>query len=188
MAKLTAAQKKFLAHHGIPIVRLFDATGMRAKDYKLQMSALGKWVAIGVTPCEKAGHTLRTSAGHCAECRPANFGFHRRYDAPGEVYVARSKRGWITKVGSAKDAAQRIRNLNIYEYGGVSDWKIEFSTACSRAGHVEFAVHRVLSKHIVSGTYFKDGRNIECRELFNCNISLAIKAVRMATASEAGAP
>lgn len=180
MAKITTTQKSFLKRHEIPLGRLYDATGMRKVDYQREMTDLGKLVAIGVTPCAEAGHTMRTRAGHCAECRPAGLAFLRRFDAPGEVYVAKSIQCRIIKVGSATDASERLRNLNAYRYGGASDWKIEFYEACRTAGRVEFAAHRILSKYTVSGTYFKDGRDIECQEIFNCSISLAIKAVRTA--------
>ena len=183
MAKITAAQKKFLERLDIPLGRLIDATGMLPGDYKREMSALGMLVAIGVTPCAKAGHTMRTSAGHCAECRPANLAYRLRFDAPGEVYVARSKSDLITKVGSAKDALERMRNLNGYQYGGARDWKIEFCEAASAAGQIEFAAHRALSRYAVTGIYYRDGRDIECREIFNCSISVAVKAVRAAIAN-----
>jgi hypothetical protein len=183
MARISKTQKSFLERLDIPLGRLFDASGMRPGDYKREMSALGKLVAIGVTPCAKAGHTMRTSAGHCAECRPANLAFRLRFDAPGEIYVARSKQGLITKVGSAKDAMQRLRHLNVYQYGGVSDWNIEFYEAAGAAGRIEFAVHRTLSKFTASGTYFKNGRDIECQEIFKCSVSVAVKAVRAAIAN-----
>ena len=183
MAKITTTQMSFLKRHEIPLERLYDATGMRTADYKQEMSALGKLVAIGVTPCAKEGHTMRTSAGHCAECRPAGLAFLRRYDAPGEVYVAKSIQLQIIKIGSATDARGRLRNLNTYRYGGASDWKIEFYEACRTAGRVEFAAHRILSKYILDGTYFKDGRDISCQEVFSCSISVGIKAIRKAMAS-----
>lgn len=180
MAKITTEQEDFLARHDIPLDRLFDATGMQRQDYKRTMIALGKWVAIGVTPCAEAGHTMRTSAGHCAQCRPANLAFLRRYDSPGEVYVAHSKSGPLTKVGSAKDAEQRVRSLNACQYGGVSDWQIEFCQAASNAGRIEFAAQRALSQYTAAGTYFKEGTNTDCREIFSCSILEAIRAVRMA--------
>lgn len=183
MAKLTAAQRKFLERLEIPMGQLFDATGMRREDYSREMSALGKLVAIGVTPCSKAGHTMRTSAGHCAECRPANLAFHRRYDAPGEVYVARSKGVRLTKVGSAKSAMERIRHLNVYQYAGASDWQMEFCEATNSAGRIEFTAHQFLSKHSASGTYFKGGRDIQCQEIFSCSVGVAVKAVRQAQAT-----
>jgi hypothetical protein len=185
MAWITTAQKNFLKHHQIPLGRVFDASGMRPGDYKREMSALGKLVAIGVTPCSKAGHTMRTAAGHCAECRPANLAFHRRYDAPGEVYVARSKGVRLTKVGSAKSAVERVRHLNVYQYGGGSDWQIEFYEATATAGRIEFAAHQLLSKHSASGTYFKGGRDIECQEIFSCSVTVAVNAVRQALATTA---
>lgn len=183
MAKITAAQKNFLRHHQIPLGRVFDASGLRPGDYKRQMSAIGKLVAVGVTACGKAGHTMRTSAGHCAECRPAGLAYLLRYNSPGEVYVAKTGQGRIVKVGSSVNAMERVGNLNAYKYGGVSDWKIAFCEATSTAGRIEFAAHRILSKHAISATYFKDGRDIDCREIFNCSASVAIKAVGTAIAS-----
>jgi hypothetical protein len=182
MTKITKTQKAFLERMDVPLGRLFDATGMRPGDYKREMSALGMVVAIGVTPCGNAGHTMRTSAGHCAECRPANLAFHRRYDAPGEVYVARSKSGRITKVGSAQDAMERVRNLNSYKYGGADDWEIAHIEIARTAGRVEFAAHRLLSKFMVEGTYFKEGRTIICRELFSCSVAIAKRTVQQVLA------
>ena len=185
MTKITAAQRKFLERFEVPMGRLFDATGMRREDYSREMSALGKLVAIGVTPCSKAGHTMRTSAGHCVECRPANLAFQLRYDAPGEVYVAHSKAVKLTKVGSAKSAMERMRHLNVYQYGGAKDWQVKFYEATSTAGRIEFAAHQILSKHSASGTYFKSGRDIQCQEIFSCSVAVAVKAVRRAQATVA---
>lgn len=184
MAKLTQAQTRFLEHHDIPLGKVFDATGMRRSDYQCQMSALGKLVAIGVSPCSIAGHTMRTRAGHCAECRPAVLAYMRRYDAHGEVYVATTAKGRIVKVGSSTNAVERISSLNIYKYGGVADWHIAFHEESRMAGRAEFAAHKSLSPHTASGTYFKDGRDVECRELFCCSVSVAIKAVRTAIAHQ----
>lgn len=182
MAKISKSQRAFLERMDIPLVKLFDATGMRTDAYKEEMSALGMLVAIGVSPCAKEGHTMRTRKGHCAECRPEGLAYLRRYDAPGEVYVAKSSQLKIVKVGSATNAIERLGNLNSYRYGGASDWKVEFFEVSQTAGRVEFAAHRLLSPHMVAGTYFKDGRNIECREIFNCSVAVAIKAVRQAMA------
>ena len=185
MARVTTAQRRFLEHHQIPLVRVFDATGMRRTDYQLQMSALGKLVAIGVTPCSRAGHMMRTVAGHCAECNPAGFAFLLRYDSPGEVYVAKTGQGQFVKVGSAINALARMRSLNNYRYGGVEDWRIEFCEASSTAGRIEFAAHQILSKLAVAGTYFKEGRDIECREIFICSVAVAVQAVRVAITNTA---
>ena len=185
MAKITTEQKDFLARHDIPLDRLFDATGIQRQDYKRTMIALGKWVAIGVTPCAEAGHTMRTSAGHCAQCRPSNLGFLRRYDTPGEVYVVHSKSGALTKVGSAKNADERVRSLNTSHYGGVSDWKIEFCEATSAAGRIESVAQQALVKYSALGTYVNSGMNTQCREIFSCSVRVAVKTVRQAMATKA---
>ena len=99
--------------------------------------------------------------------------------------MARSKGVRLTKVGSAKSAVERVRHLNVYQYGGGSDWQIEFYEATATAGRIEFAAHQLLSKHSASGTYFKGGRDIECQEIFSCSVTVAVNAVRQALATTA---
>ena len=65
MTKLTDSQTKFLGTQGIPLSQVFDATGMKSSEYKQIMKDIGMVVAIGVTPCDASGHTLRTR--HCSE-------------------------------------------------------------------------------------------------------------------------
>jgi len=65
MTELTAGQLQFLAHHEIPMSALFDAAGMGRTEYHDVMKELGKFVAVGVTPCRESGHTLRQRSGHC---------------------------------------------------------------------------------------------------------------------------
>ena len=151
---------------------------MRRKDYTAKMSALGLWVAYGVSNCKAGGHSLRDRAGHCVQCKPANLGFLRRYDEDGEVYVAISGRGSLVKVGMSKKAVKRISQLNFYEYGGRSDWSLHFVVQCIQAGKVENSAQQKLAKFASSGTYYKSGNYIECQELFTCRTKIAVIAVK----------
>jgi hypothetical protein len=141
-------------------------------------------VAIGVTPC-KRGHTLRKKSGHCVQCSPSNLGYEARYDAAGEVYVAYSTKANLTKIGSvASSIPRRIDQLNSYRYGSVSDWKLHWSYKCDHAGRVESEAHKSLHSFRAEGSYFKNGSEIVCREIFSCSLIEAMKAVTMAAGIE----
>lgn len=81
---------------------LFDATGLKASDWKIQMKALGNLVAFGVTPCLQYGNTLRTRAGHCLQCNTANLSYLKRMSESADVYVCWSKISHIAKIGLSK--------------------------------------------------------------------------------------
>ena len=98
MAKLTKSQLAFIQRMQLDSYSLFDASGLRARDWKLQMKELGKLVAFGVTPCSAGGHSLRTRAGHCLQCNTANLSFLKRMSDRGEVYVAWSSGAKIAKI------------------------------------------------------------------------------------------
>ena len=68
MTELTEEQLAYLQNHKVSLGSVFDATGLGRKDYSAKMKALGKAVAYGVTPCKKAGHTLRSRSGGCIQC------------------------------------------------------------------------------------------------------------------------
>ena len=179
MARLTKAHLAFLKHHDVPLSRVFDATGVgpRKGDYGAVMSELELWIAYNVTPCRAEGHTLRDRKGNCVQCKTSNIAYLRRHDEAGEVYVFYSSSGRLTKVGSSKNPRVRIRNTIERAYGGCSDWEIQYSRSTPKAGRVEFLAHRKLEAHRVSATYYDHGHNIECLELFRCDVKTAIGAV-----------
>ena len=90
MAKLSDADAEFLLGKDIPLSTAFDASGMPTREWKATMKAEGKFVAYGVT-CLR-GHSLKTRAGNCIRCNPANIAFARRAAKEGFVYLARSTR------------------------------------------------------------------------------------------------
>ena len=186
VTQLTEDQISFLRDKDIPSDRVFDATGMRPPVWQKIMSEQGRWIAYGVAPCEAKGHTLRTRKGHCVQCKPDKLSYLRRHDEAGKVYVAYSPSKKIVKVGTAQ-RTDRIDQLNGYQYGGARDWRKEFVVDCERAGKVESFAQQSLTKYAVAGTYFKDGHAIECKELFGCELPVAINAVKEALQLVTGA-
>jgi len=175
MAKLTKSQLAFIERMQLDSYSLFDASGLRARDWKVQMKELGKLVAFGVTPCSAGGHSLRTRAGHCLQCNTANLSFLKRMSDSGEVYVAWSTSSKIAKIGLSQNSYSRLESLNKFRYGGVSDWEMKLIYECENAGEVEFEVHRQLSVYAKTGISYMNG-NVErfCTEIFKCKLKLAI--------------
>lgn len=180
MARLSRDQLAFLKRHKIPADRVFNATGMATVAYKAEMKLLEAWVAFGVTPCSEAGHTLRTRAGHCVQCSPANLSYLMRFDKAGDIYIAVSARGAMVKVGTAQWAEDRVLQLNSYCYGGQSDWVLRFKDRVAIAGRVEAEAHAKLAAYPAVGAYWKNGGFIESREIFSCSYRVAVAAVRKA--------
>lgn len=178
MAELRPDQLSFLAAHGIPLSCVFDASGMRKPEYHTAMTELGMSFAYGVNPCNKAGHTLRTRAGHCIQCDHAKIAYMMRHDAAGTLYIAATATGKLIKIGSTNDLSTRQRNLNVFRYGGSGDWQVLATARCPTAGRVECAVHSRLSRYSVPGEYNQGGRRRRCYELFRCNFSDARDAIR----------
>lgn len=174
---LTTSQLRFLNRIGVPISKVFDATGMGPREYRPMMHALDLLVAVHVRACKKAGHTMKFRAGHCAECNPKNISFEIRHNEPGEVYLAYSSGSQRVKIGTAKDAAARVQGLNQYGYGNAQDWQLEYYVRCDKAGQVEFGIHRRLREYLVSEDYPKNEQAYTARELFDCGLDVARCAI-----------
>lgn len=173
-------QLQFLQAQSIPLSRVFDASGMLRTTYQAAMRELEMFVAVGVTPCKTSGHTIRTSAGHCAQCNTAALAFLRRHHESGDVYVAVSAQIGLVKIGTAQSAQARITTLNGFGYGGATDWTIHFQEFCDNAGRVEFIAQNTLAKYRTYRTYIKTGNTVSCQELFDCHASAATTAVKSA--------
>lgn len=178
MSKLTKEQSAFLAKHNTPISSVFDASGMGKSDYRAAMKELGKTVAIGVTPCKKGNHTMRTRSGHCIQCNPASIAFQKRHSTDGFVYVAGSLSLSVIKIGLANDVKQRMKSLNKLNYAGASDWECVYWAKTINAGKVEFDAHGSLVNYAAPKVYQRDGRGVHCLETFSCAASLGIQAIR----------
>ena len=183
MTHLAKKQIEFIQQMGISMSRVFDATGMQKREYEPAMRKLGMWVAYGVSPCRTASHTLRIRSGHCLQCRPENLSYLRRHDEVGEVYIAQSESSCLIKIGLSQNADERVANLNSYEYGGYSDWNVIHTLNCECAGRVESTAHHLLSAYSVEATYYKNGRDIDCREIFSCSAKQALAALKKAVKS-----
>ncbi len=180
MAKLNTEQLAFLEKHGIAVSKVLDVSGMPNKRAIQMMKDLDMWLAFGGTPCEKAGHQLRNKKNACVQCRTAEIGFRSRFYMDGYVYILHSSNLNAIKVGMASDPQERIAQLNSYRYGGASNWRQVFEVKCELANQVEFRVHKILSPYQYGATYYKDGEDKECRELFRCGEELAKAAVHHA--------
>lgn len=177
MAVLTDEQAGFLKHHKISLGSVFDATGLGRNDYRAAMKLLGKDVAIGVTPCQKGGHSLRSRSGHCVQCNSASLAFQKRYSDTGYVYVAGSRALQVLKVGFTTDIPQRISSLVSFGYAGASDWECLHWAECENAGKVEFDVHSALAVYAAPTAYIRDGKQVNCLETFSCGIETVVTAL-----------
>jgi hypothetical protein len=181
MARLNRTQLAFAKHMGLDSHHLFDASGLRTSEWKLQMKELGKLVAFGANPCSAEGHTMRTRAGHCAQCNPANLSYLRRMSLPGDVYVAWSKSTRMVKIGLATNAYTREKSLNKFKYAGVNDWEMKLIYECPNAGEIENKTHQILSKFALSGvTYNNGGVQRYCTEIFTCSLKTAMESLEVA--------
>ena len=133
MKGLSEKQKTFLKKHGVELHQTYDAYGQPNRVYKPIMKKTGKVVAFNVTPCGNAAHTLRNRSGHCIQCNSAYLAFQNRSDSPGIVYVAKTNKGKVIKVGFSKSVEIRSKSLNRTAYGGFNDWQIIASIDSEKA-------------------------------------------------------
>lgn len=177
MLQLTKEQKGYLLHHEIPLSAVFDATGMKRKEYQALMGQLDKYVAIGVSPCGAKGHTMKLKAGHCFQCSSAGITFRERFYMNAFVYVAISSLKKLIKIGYTQEIKERAISLNKTEYARANDWKIIYSAECNNAGKVESEIQSKLSDYSTPGEYIKTGRVVACYELFNCSYKRVKEAI-----------
>lgn len=175
---LTEEQRNFLESQNVPLSSVFDASGLSKKEYIELMRDLEKDIAFGVSPCRKAGHTLKTRAGHCIQCDPARIAFQRRHSQSGWIYIAGSINKHFIKVGFTSDIKKRESTLRSQHYGGTSDWKIIYSSKIMKdGGQAEFQIHSALNDYFSPRTFIKSGKEIFCYEIFDCDYNTAKKAL-----------
>ena len=174
---ITKEQLKFLETQKISLDKIFDATGLSKTEYHKSMKEADKIIAIGVTPCAKFSHSMRTRNGHCVQCNTATIAFLERHYEKGYIYIAGSKKEEVIKVGFASDINNREESLNDEGYGEINDWKILFQVMCKDAGKIEFHTHKKLNKYLINRSYLKNNKKNECYEIFSCSYSLAKKTL-----------
>lgn len=181
MFTLDSDEKSFLRDHHILETELFDAEGMTGAQFKPIMKSLDLDFCVG-KPCQKAGHRIRSRSNHCIQCDHAKIAFQRRWNKPGQVYVAFARTSKLVKVGTADRADERVATLNSFKYGGECDWEITCLKKCASAGRVEHLAQSKLEQYRQPGKYFKDDQWRDCYELFRCSRQEATQAVMEAIA------
>ena len=171
--KLTPEQLNFLETQKVSLDRIFDAEGLSRSDYQPLMKEMDKIIAIGVTPCAKFSHTMRTRNGHCVQCNTASIAYLERHYDKGYIYIAGSKKEKVVKIGFTSNINNREESLNNGNYGEINDWKILFQVTCKNAGKIEFNTHKKLSKYLTDKSYLKNNKRNQCYEIFSCSYSLA---------------
>jgi hypothetical protein len=171
MAKLSKDDARFLEAHGIPLAAVFDASGMRTRDWKAAMREQGKLIAYGVT-CLR-GHSLKTRSGNCVRCNTANFAYALRSERAGYVYIARSANLKLIKVGFSNDPDNRVYIANLEGYGGAKDWTIRTWIMSDRAGRIELDVHVALKSYNSPRFWIRNWEEIEAREIYDCTLKIA---------------
>lgn len=174
MIELTEEILNFLKHHNIDESEVYDATGMPTWEYKEMMSDYGYKVAVGVTPCQAYGHTLRSSKGHCVMCKPEVLNYRARYNLNGIVYIAQSSKSQLIKVGmTAKGSAkERIKELNDQGYGEITDWTLIKSRLCKNMGYIENKIKNEFSDFLYPIEFYRKSsweKEIST-EIFKCNL------------------
>lgn len=173
----------FLQAQRIPESLVFHSGGLPKRFYKPIMKELDAILVTGTTPCAAAGHTIRTRAGHCAQCDTAKIAFQKRYSSPGFVYVAASKQLGLHKVGSCLSVPSRLKALNSCGYGGTSDWIVIDQIYSSNAGRTEFEIHALLDRHRSAVRYLRENRWVECRETFSASAETVLRAMLSCSSS-----
>lgn len=138
---LSLEELTFLESNGFEPSDVFDATGLKRRDYLPLAREAGARFVINASPCRAHGHTLRGAGagGHCCLCRPLSQVYRRRYSSPGYVYLACSSNRELVKIGftSVPDQNSRTSKLNSEDYGSTSDWKMIKFVECKLAGAFE---------------------------------------------------
>ena len=170
--RLGFEQKGFLKRHGILIDQVMDASGMRASDWKFLIKGSEYIVAVGVTKCQKKGHSMRSHAGHCVMCDPAKLAFQMRHYSKGQIYIMYSSKNKLVKIGVASSANTRQVSLNQIGYGNIKDWNLKYKWQVLKSGAVEKKAHRLLREYSVSISH-GTGNSNSAGEIFSCSVKKA---------------
>ena len=184
MPNFTDSEVIFLAQHRIRKSDVHDGRSQGKRAREAAAKAASKDLILTSVPCQAAGHRLRTRAGHCVQCKPANIGFIKRETAAQYVYIAGSLAGQLIKIGTCGDIGQRERQMRAESYGGQSDWVILHLVFTENAGAVERSASQQVRGKKVYRQYWKDGISQKATEIFSCSYSDALTALSNASGSK----
>lgn len=179
MISLNKEQSDFLNKHWLSDNMIFDATGMKRREYKKAMEELDKQIAIGTTPCNKWWHTMRTKAWHCLQCKPECISFIRNRYNEAVVYVAASKNWQLMKVGSTSDVRNRHKDLNSNKYAWLNDRVLVYVAKYPNAWEVEKRIHNKLAKYWHKHEYNFYWKNMISYEIFHCSFTKVIQTINL---------
>ncbi len=172
MARLTKEQEDFLAHHDIPLSSVFDASGLKRREYSEIMRGEDKDFAYGVTECLN-GHTLRNRSGGCIQCRTSRIAFQMRHRRSSYVYIAGSLASQLIKIGSSNEPNNRIYIANLDGYANSSDWQPLFQIHVQQAGRIESDIQSKLRPYQRRINFVRNGSEQVATECFACSYEQA---------------
>lgn len=182
---LTPEETDFCEKHGI-LNDLYDARKLKGKLRHDLAKRFGKRYIIG-SPCQVAGHRLRTRSGHCIQCDPSKISYQKRFSNPGILYIAKNPHNTWLKIGMIENNQgdgdwslhNRKGSLNGEGgYGGVKGWSIAWKKGYNNIGRIEDAVHQKLKKYEVTDAFYQhSGEYQVAQELFNCDLTTIHKAI-----------
>ena len=175
---LSPQELSFLESQGLSPADVFDgrseASGINRG--KLAKNA-GKLIVLRDPSRSKCGHRLTTRAGHCIQCDTERLAHAMRNEKPAFVYIAGSRNLAAIKLGWTQNVSQRLQNLNGQAYASARDWEMLFHVKFLRAGAVETLAQSYLNPSGEILTTFKEGREQEAKEIFDCSFDDACQAL-----------
>lgn len=179
--EFTNEEARFLSHHCIDEGHVYDGRGQSKWQRESAAKSAGKDIILTSVRCRARGHRLRTRAGHCIQCKPANIGFIKRETAVQYVYIAGSLAGQLIKIGTASDVKQRERKMRAEGYGEQHDWVVLHLIFTENAGAIERSASQYVRGEKVYRQYWKDGFSQTATEIFKCSYSDALTALAKAS-------
>jgi hypothetical protein len=170
---------EFLVKYDIEVTDVFDATGMKKKEWRDAIEDTDYILVMNAGFCNKEYHNLKTRAGHCAICNPRNVRLQQRYYDSGYIYVAHSDTLDLIKIGVSKDPDSRVEVMNNQGYGDFYDWTLEYYKYLSSPYKVESLAHNYLNDYRFDITFERLGITETSREIFDCTTEEGIDAIEI---------
>jgi hypothetical protein len=173
MIRLDQEARIFCDVHGIPLERLFDASGYTASDFKSVMKDEDKWAAYGVRRCRR-GHALRNRHNTCLMCDTQRVAYLLRAKMSGYLYVASGRNATLMKLGFSTNPANRIKIANYEGWGNCNDWCVRATGWAQEAGALEGELHAELQDIQVTLDWHRNGVACQTREAYLIDIGRAV--------------